>query len=117
MVEILTNVTRLEDISADDTTQLHAVMLIVVNRAPDMFKDCSDGDEPAELLLQKHVRKWLKYKELLILLNAGLQEISDRWADGKGPLALEFSSNEVKQLIRALFQNTDRRAAVLSKIK
>uniref|UniRef100_A0A2K6FU89 Zw10 kinetochore protein n=1 Tax=Propithecus coquereli TaxID=379532 RepID=A0A2K6FU89_PROCO len=40
-----------------------------------------------------------------------------RWADGKGPLATAFSSSEVKALIRALFQNTERRAAALAKIK
>uniref|UniRef100_A0AAY5ERT1 Centromere/kinetochore protein zw10 homolog n=1 Tax=Electrophorus electricus TaxID=8005 RepID=A0AAY5ERT1_ELEEL len=40
-----------------------------------------------------------------------------RWAEGKGPLAQEFSSNEMKSLIRALFQNTDRRALALNKIK
>lgn len=40
-----------------------------------------------------------------------------RWADAKGPLALEFSSSEVKNLIRALFQNTERRAVALTKIK
>lgn len=40
-----------------------------------------------------------------------------RWADGKGPLVLEFSNSEVKNLIRALFQNTDRRAVALTKIR
>ena len=40
-----------------------------------------------------------------------------RWASGKGPLAVEFPVDEMKQLIRALFQNTDRRAAVLARIK
>ncbi|XP_012514599.1 PREDICTED: centromere/kinetochore protein zw10 homolog [Propithecus coquereli] len=40
-----------------------------------------------------------------------------KWADGKGPLATAFSSSEVKALIRALFQNTERRAAALAKIK
>lgn len=35
----------------------------------------------------------------------------------QGPLAHEFSAQEVRGLIRALFQNTDRRAAVLAKIK
>lgn len=32
-------------------------------------------------------------------------------------LATAFSSSEVKALIRALFQNTERRAATLAKIK
>ena len=35
----------------------------------------------------------------------------------QGPLAHEFTAQEVRGLIRALFQNTDRRAAVLAKIK
>jgi len=47
-------------------------------------------------------------------LNASLREIEDRWADGKGPLANEYTPDEVKRLIRALFQNTDRRATILS---
>ena len=35
----------------------------------------------------------------------------------QGPLAHEFTAQEVRGLIRAIFQNTDRRAAVLAKIK
>lgn len=50
------------------------------------------------------------------MLNSSLADINDRWADGKGPLAVEFKPEEVKGLIRALFQNTDRRAAVLARI-
>ena len=40
-----------------------------------------------------------------------------RWAEGKGPLAVEFSGPEMKSLVRALFQNTERRAVALAKIK
>ena len=71
----------------------------------------------AAVELQKNVKKWLRFTELIVVLNANLMEISNRWADGKGPLANEFSANEVKLLIRALFQNTERRSAVLLKIK
>ena len=35
----------------------------------------------------------------------------------QGPLAQEFTAQEVRGLIRAIFQNTDRRAAILAKIK
>ena len=35
----------------------------------------------------------------------------------QGPLAHEFSAPEIRGLVRALFQNTDRRAAVVAKIK
>ena len=52
-----------------------------------------------------------------MVLKANLHELEDCWASGKGPLANEFTPDEVKRLIRALFQNTDRRAGVLSRIK
>lgn len=51
------------------------------------------------------------------MLDATMQDILDRWASGKGPLAQDFTADEIKHLVRALFQNTDHRAAVLVKIK
>ena len=78
-----------------------------------------EGDDAtsAAVELQRHVACWQRVKELELVLNASMIDISDRWAAGKGPLAVAFTANEVKQMIRALFQNTDRRAAILAKIK
>ncbi|VDN50747.1 unnamed protein product [Dracunculus medinensis] len=45
-----------------------------------------------------------------------LVDILDRWCDGKGPLAQWFNANDLGRLIRALFQNTEKRALALSKI-
>lgn len=64
-----------------------------------------------------HIHLWPKFEELRNLLGAGLRDIEGRWSSGKGPLALHFAADEVKQMIRALFQNTDFRAATLSRIK
>ena len=44
-------------------------------------------------------------------------EIVNRWADGSGVLANYLTAEEVKHLIRALFQNNERRSNALSKIK
>ena len=63
------------------------------------------------------VKSWIRFRELIFMLNASLREIEERWAGGKGPLATEFSVEEMKQLIRALFQNTERRAMILARIK
>lgn len=63
------------------------------------------------------MQKWRMLKELTKVLGASLRDIEERWADGKGPLANELSPQQVKQLIRALFQNTERRSNLLSKIK
>lgn len=63
------------------------------------------------------LRRWTRFSELMLVLTAGLHDIGERWAEGKGPSAGEFSAGEMKHLIRALFQNTTRRDAVLAKIK
>jgi centromere/kinetochore protein ZW10 len=65
----------------------------------------------------RFVKSWSRFRELILVLNASLKEIEERWSGGKGPLAQDFTVEEMKQLIRALFQNTERRAAVLARIK
>lgn len=67
--------------------------------------------------IHQHVRKWEKFLELIQVLGASLKEIEVRWDNGKGPLAQEFTAPQVKQLIRALFQNTERRSNLLASIK
>lgn len=121
ILELTTTVTGLEDISSDDATQLGTLLSIVTAKTPELFQ--LEEDKPEEggtspvVLLHQHVAKWNKLNELMLVLNASLHDIVDRWANGKGPLAAEVGVNDLKQLIRALFQNTDRRAAVLNKIK
>ncbi|EFN64147.1 Centromere/kinetochore protein zw10-like protein [Camponotus floridanus] len=67
--------------------------------------------------IQQHVRKWGKFLELIKILGASLKEIEIRWGNGKGLLAQEFTAAQVKQLIRALFQNTERRSNLLASIR
>lgn len=114
--ELAQKVVNLEDIAADAAVQICMLFTFLQDKAPDLFVldgkcETSKGDAV------RYVRKWNRFKELIVLLNASLREIEDRWASGKGPLANEFTPDEIKRLIRALFQNTDRRAAVLSRIK
>ncbi|GLV33144.1 Zeste-white 10 [Carabus blaptoides fortunei] len=105
---LITLVIAVEDISADNCAMLVSVYGVVKTRAPKLFT------EPNEINL--YTKHWYKFNELILILNSSLADINDRWADGKGPLAVEFKPEEVKGLIRALFQNTDRRAAVLARI-
>lgn len=62
------------------------------------------------------VPAWGRLAETKYVLKSRLQDIVDRWMEGKGPLAAELTAAEVKQLVRALFQNTDKRAAALAAI-
>ncbi|XP_048199829.1 centromere/kinetochore protein zw10 homolog [Perognathus longimembris pacificus] len=117
--EIISKITALEDISTEDGDKLYSLCKTVMDEGPQVFAPLSEESKNKKYQeeVPVYVPKWMSFKELMMILQANLQEIGDRWADGKGPLATAFSSSEVKALIRALFQNTERRAAALAKIK
>ncbi|NXK63888.1 ZW10 protein, partial [Sylvietta virens] len=119
LAEIVTRIAALEDISAEDADRLYSLCRIMVEEGPQVFTPLLEEDKNKKYQeeVSIYVHKWMTFKELMIILQANLQEIVDQWADGKGPLAVQFSAAEVKSLIRALFQNTERRAAALAKIK
>lgn len=106
---IITSVVKFEDISCDAAEQLVEIMKIIFTRGPKLFTDAKE--------VTLYVSSWYKFNELNFVLGASLLDINDRWADGKGPLAMQFKPIELKQLIRALFQNTDRRSTLLAKIQ
>ncbi|XP_067941918.1 centromere/kinetochore protein zw10 homolog [Watersipora subatra] len=111
--EMTISIQALEDMSANDTTKLDYLIKQVLDAAPDLFP----GDRAGALgYLHKNTAGWSRLHELSIVLTSSLHDVLDRWADGKGPLAAEFTPEQVKSFIRALFQNTDRRAAAISKI-
>ncbi|KAJ8347531.1 hypothetical protein SKAU_G00261200 [Synaphobranchus kaupii] len=117
--EIITKIMMLEDISTEDGDHLHTLCQTIIDEGPLVFIPLPEENKNRKYQEEVpiYVRKWMTFKELSVVLQANLQDLVDRWADGKGPLALEFTTNEVKSLIRALFQNTERRAIALTKIK
>ncbi|XP_019729135.1 centromere/kinetochore protein zw10 homolog [Hippocampus comes] len=119
IMEIIAKIMILEDISSEDGEHLHTLCQTVIDEGPLVFVPLTDEHKNKKYQeeVPLYVKKWNTFKELVIILRANLQEIVDRWADSKGPLALEFTSTEVKSLIRALFQNTERRALAMTKIK
>jgi len=108
MEELILIITSLEDISADAGEQLVSLLNQLLSKSRALF---------APETPEKYTRKWAKFQEIVRLLSANLREIEDRWEGGQGPLAKEVPGEQVKQLVRALFQNTERRAALLAKIK
>lgn len=119
ITEVIAKIMMLEDISSEDGEHLHTLCQTIIEEGPLVFIPLAEENKNKKYQeeVPLYVRKWSTFKELVIVLRANLQEIVDRWADSKGPLAVEFSSSEVKNLIRALFQNTERRAVALTRIK
>ncbi|XP_045139514.1 centromere/kinetochore protein zw10 homolog [Echinops telfairi] len=117
--ETIARITALEDISTEDGERLYCLCKTLMDEGPQVFAPLAEESKNKKYQeeVPVYVPKWMPFKELMMMLQANLQEITDRWADGKGPLAAAFSPSEVKALIRSLFQNTERRAAALAKIK
>ncbi|XP_068023838.1 centromere/kinetochore protein zw10 homolog isoform X2 [Melanerpes formicivorus] len=117
--EMVTRIAALEDISAEDADRLYSLCRTMLEEGPQVFTPLpeEESNKKYQEEVPVYVQRWMTFKELMLILQANLQEIVDQWADGKGPLAAEFSAAEVKSLIRALFQNTERRAAALARIK
>eukprot|EP00794_Sanderia_malayensis_P017000 gene17000-18713_t len=116
--DIAAMIIKLEDISAEEATQFHWVLKILINRAGEIFNlKSNDENTPQDMGFIVHLHSWQKFNEIVSMMDSSLQGIVDRWADGKGPLAQCFDAWEVKCLIKALFQNTNRRAQALAKIK
>lgn len=121
---------KLEDISTDDAGYLHSAFSLLIEAINNLYlnnlmaekpesssDDLSLNNNLADLNANNYVESWQKFKYLMVIIKASLQEIVDLWTDGMGPLAMHFESNEVRSLIKALFMNTDRRQIALSKIK
>ncbi|XP_053213631.1 centromere/kinetochore protein zw10 homolog [Panonychus citri] len=100
----------LEDIPADTATRLGDILDGITKEIDQLMKDFT-------LPYGQILPKWLQFQEIKIVLQASLADIVDRWSEGNGPLAVAFTPEEVKSLIRSLFQNTDRRSAALTRIR
>nr|CAB3268069.1 centromere/kinetochore protein zw10 homolog [Phallusia mammillata] len=121
IAEVVSSICSMEDISSDDSIQLKTICCILQDQLPSIFAKPEDEENvpgiPSDFPFQRSLKKWPRLLEIIFVLDASMREIVDRWADGKGPLASSFTVIETKGLIRALFQNTERRAAAISKIR
>ncbi|VVC39253.1 Hypothetical protein CINCED_3A022987 [Cinara cedri] len=105
---IVSKIFTLEDISATSAEQYSSIFNKIVKDIPTLFP------EPKEV--HRYISKWWQINELIYILSSSMKDIENRWADGKGPLANELKVEQIKCLLKALFQNTDRRAALLKHI-
>ena len=114
VTNVIDGILALEDIAADDATELHSLVNVILEKGPSALF-LSAGPSETESV-STYCGNWLKLGKLATVLNAGLQEIVGLWDTGSGPLAQAFTPVELRGLIKALFQNTERRATALAKI-
>ncbi|CDW55549.1 Centromere [Trichuris trichiura] len=107
---VILNVLSLEDITSKEANGLDDSLTALMADVEFLFT----SEKPPRP--EAYCHTWRRMKELIFVLENNLKGIEERWNAGNGPLASCFTPDELRKLIRAIFQNTEQRAAVLSKL-
>lgn len=105
-LDLIKKVTAMEDISTTLANGLVDLIRTVDEKAQTMFE--------LDTSILAVAKSWQKLLHLSFILDASLIDITNSWKANQ--ISQCFKVEEVKRLIRALFQNTDRRANALSAI-
>ncbi|KAF5286692.1 hypothetical protein FQA39_LY16175 [Lamprigera yunnana] len=103
---LIATVVAAPDISIYNSKLIVDMYKVIINRGPKLFTDSEE--------VNLYVECWQRFHELVFVLGATMAEITNKWQTET--LSAHFTIDEVKHLIKALFQNTDRRAHALSLI-
>lgn len=105
-LDIIKKVTSMEDISTTLSNSLVELIKTTDEKCQALFE--------ADVSVLTLSTSWEKFMNLQFILDGSLVDIQAAWKDGRLPK--NFKADEVKRLIRALFQNTERRANCLQTI-
>ncbi|OJJ44669.1 hypothetical protein ASPZODRAFT_18241 [Penicilliopsis zonata CBS 506.65] len=86
-----------------------------VSKLEDLFAPDKASGVEAVPMTAVYVRNWLKFQYLINILESSLADIKFLWLEGE--LSLEFSPDEVVDLIKALFAESDHRRRAIAEIR
>lgn len=111
--KVIIDVEDLGDISEDQSKQLIS-FCNRISKLEDLFMP-ENSDSEALPLTAIYVPSWLSFQYLVNILESSLADIKFLWLEGE--LGLEFSVEEVVDLIEALFAESDYRRRAISEIR
>ncbi|KAG5673522.1 hypothetical protein PVAND_003564 [Polypedilum vanderplanki] len=106
VLDLIKKITSLEDISTSLASGLVELIKGLEEKGQLLFE--------ADTSALDVVTNWQKLLHLQFILDASLLDIQSSWKNNI--ISKSFKADEVKRLIRALFQNTERRANCLQNI-
>jgi protein transport protein DSL1/ZW10 len=125
--DIIDAILAIEEFSVDDCQCLQRVLEYVSDQAVDLFRTsfvepsgaaaAAASTSKPEVTVHEVAPSWMRIRELALLLGAGLKDVDDRWSDGKGPLALYFSGDDVARFVTAAFEKTSRRDVLVTRLR
>lgn len=113
--KVIVEIEELGDISEDQSQQLVS-FCNQVSKLEDLFiHPDSAGGAAAVPMTAVYVPNWFKFQYLVNILESSLADIKFLWAEGE--LGLEFAPDEVIDLIKALFAESDYRRNAIAEIR
>lgn len=112
--KIIIEIEELGDISEPQSQRLVS-FCNHVSKLEDLFTPESTPDAEGVPMTAVYVRNWLKFQYLVNILESSLADIKFLWQEGE--LRLEFSPEEVIDLIEALFAESDYRRKAIAEIR
>lgn len=101
---ILSDTLAIQDISAKHSTCLSNNFSLLLDQLSKVRSDDLEEDSDS----------WVRFKLVIGLMDDSLVKIVEGWENGT--LSKYFRSSEIQHLVRALFQNTDKNAALRRRI-
>lgn len=112
--KVVIDIEDLGDISEDQSRQLVS-FCNQLSKLEDLFIPETHGDAEALPVTAIYVPSWLRFQYMINILESSLADIKFLWLEGE--LGLEFSAEEVIDLIEALFAESDYRRRAISDIR
>ncbi|KAL5003879.1 hypothetical protein BDV10DRAFT_180400 [Aspergillus recurvatus] len=112
--KIIIDIEDLGDISESQSQKLVSFCNQLSSLEDLFLPEHSDDAEPVPMTAV-YVRNWLKFQYLINILESSLADIKFLWLEGE--LSLEFSADEVVDLVEALFAESDHRRRAIAEIK
>ncbi|KAG0156936.1 hypothetical protein PDIDSM_4119 [Penicillium digitatum] len=112
--KVVIDIEDLGDISENQSRQLVS-FCNQLSKLEDLFMPETNGDAEVLPVTAIYVPSWLRFQYLINILESSLADIKFLWLEGE--LGLEFSADEVIDLIEALFAESDYRRRAISEIR
>ncbi|KAB8199996.1 hypothetical protein BDV34DRAFT_217579 [Aspergillus parasiticus] len=112
--KIIIEIEELGDISEAQSQQL-VLFCNQVSKLENLFMPETADDNARVPMTAVYVRNWLKFQYLINILESSLADIKFLWLEGE--LRLEFSTDEVVDLIEALFAESEYRRKAIAEIR
>jgi protein transport protein DSL1/ZW10 len=110
--KLVTDIEDMSDISEADSHKLREFCL-QITALQDLFTD-QDSPKDQKDLIAIYVNNWLKFQYLIEILDSSLVDIKYLWTDGE--LSIYFDVDEVVDLVKALFAESDHRRRAIADI-